>query len=79
MARLAELSYELSFKGAASPTLRAAFGDCGLETHNGVTILRCSQDALRAVIDRIQELGLELLDVRLVAEPETGQDRPSGA
>ena len=66
---MAELAYEVSFKGVASPTLRAAFGDCELSTGVGTTWLRCTHDALSDVINRLEELGLELLDVRLIAEP----------
>ena len=74
--------YEVSFKGVASPTLRAAFADCQLGTGTGVTLVRCTQDALRTVIARIEECGLQLLDVRLVAEhpaerPPGGSDRRS--
>ena len=66
---MADLRYELSFKGTASPTLRAAFSEFDLGEGPGITFVRCAQDALPSVIDRIQELGLELLDVRLIAEP----------
>lgn len=65
---MAELRYEVSFEGVASPTLRAAFAEHELATGPGRTIVRCPPDALSAVIARIEEFGLELLDVRLVAE-----------
>jgi hypothetical protein len=65
---MAELNYRLTFKGAASPTLRSAFADCELETDDGVTMVRCAPDALSRVIARIQDLGLELLDAHLVAD-----------
>jgi hypothetical protein len=65
---MAELTYEVSFKGAASQTLRAAFAEYDLSVSTGVTLIRCSQGALRPLINRIEELGLELLDVRLVAD-----------
>jgi hypothetical protein len=64
---MADLTYEVSFKGVASPTLRAAFADCDLGTRPGVTWVRCSQAGLRGVISRIEELALELIDVRLIA------------
>jgi hypothetical protein len=66
---MAELAYEVSFKGVASPTLRAAFGDCELGSGVGTTWIRCTHDALRDVIAQLEELGLELLDVRLIAGP----------
>ena len=67
---MADLMYEVSFKGVASPTLRAAFSGYELETGTGITSVRCRQDALRTVIARIEELGLALMDVRLIAEHE---------
>jgi hypothetical protein len=72
---MAELAYEVSFKGVASPTLRAAFPDCQLEAGAGLTLMRCDQSALPVVLARIEELGLQLLDVRLVAE-HPGEQRP---
>jgi hypothetical protein len=71
----AHVSYEVSFKGVASPTLRAAFDDCELGEGSGLTWVRCTHDLLHTVIARIEELGLELLDVRLIAEhaEENGQ------
>jgi hypothetical protein len=65
---MAALTYEVSFKGAASETLRAAFAKYDLSVSTGVTLIRCSQGELRPLINRLEELGLELLDVRLVAD-----------
>jgi len=65
---MADLTYEVSFKGIASPTLRAAFVDCDVRAGTGTTWVRCSHAALRDVIARIEDLGLDLLDVRLIAE-----------
>ena len=66
---MADLTYLLSFKGAASPTLCSAFTNCEIETDDGVTRVRCAHAALGGVIAQIQDLGLELLDVHLVADP----------
>jgi hypothetical protein len=69
---MAELIYELSFKGAATETLAAAFEGCHVATDRGVTVVRSQvpdQAALQGLIARINALGLELLDVHLVAEP----------
>jgi hypothetical protein len=74
---MAELVYELSFKGAASETLAGAFEGCDVTTERGVTILRSAvpdQAALQGLIARINALGLELLDVHLVAESGGGDD-----
>ena len=65
---MADLSYLVSFKGAASPTLRSAFATWDLETGDGMTCVRCVQADLARVIAQIQDHGLELLDVHLVAE-----------
>ena len=77
---MAELTYEVSFEGVASPTLRAVFADHELTTGPGRTIVRCPHEALSTVIERIEEFGLELLDVRLVAgRPAEGPEAsPSG-
>ena len=73
---MADLTYEVSFKGVASPTLRAAFVDFELGTGVGTTWVRCSHGALREVIARIEDFGLELLDVRLLAG-HPADDRPT--
>lgn len=70
---MADLRYLLSFKGAASPTLRSAFANCDIETDDGVTVVRCPHDDLNRVIAQIQDLGLELLDVHLVADSDQAQ------
>jgi hypothetical protein len=72
---MAELVYELSFKGAASDSLAGAFEGCDVTTDRGVTIVRSAvpdQAALQGLIARVNALGLELLDVRLVADPSEG-------
>jgi hypothetical protein len=71
---MADLTYEVSFKGVASPTLRAAFAEC--ELGSGTTLVRCSTHELRTVIARIQEFGLELLDVRLIAAHPDDKNAP---
>ena len=72
---MADLVYEVCFRGVASATLRAAFDDCELETGRGTTTLRCTHDALGGVLGRIQDLGLELVDVSSSDEP-TSNDSP---
>ena len=69
---MAQLVYLLTFKGAASDTLAAAFSGAELTTRSGVTTLRTpvlDQSELQGVIGRIHALGLELLEVRLEASP----------
>ena len=74
---MADLIYEVSCKGVASPTLRAAFVHYDLRAGTGVTVVRCPRDALRTVIAQIEELGLELLDVRLLADQPHPAERPA--
>ena len=64
---MADLTYEVSFKGVASPTLRAAFVDCELRPR--WVRPRCgAPGVVRTVIARIEEFGLQLVEVRLIAE-----------
>ena len=75
---MAELGYEVSIKGAASPTLRAAFPDCVLDTHTGLTVVLCPRRALPDVIERIEDLGLRLLYIRLVVKhPDVHRSPPA--
>jgi hypothetical protein len=70
---MAELVYELSFKGAASETLVGAFEGYDVTTRRGITVVRCKlpdQAALQGLLARIHGLGLELLDVGLIAESD---------
>ncbi len=68
---MAQLSYELSFKGAASAALAGAFDASEITVRHGITTLRADlpdQCALGGLIGRIHALNLELLEVRLVAD-----------
>ncbi len=77
---MAGLRYEVSFEGAASPTLRAAFTDCHPDTRSGRTIVRCDQESLPDVISRIEDLGLHLVGIRLVVgHSATNRSRLTGA
>lgn len=70
---MAQLAYELSFKGTASQTLAEAFGGSQLTSRHGVTTVRSEvrdQSDLQGLIGRIHSLGLELLEVRLVADAD---------
>ena len=64
---MAAHEYELRFRGEADATIRAAFPDFEVTVGTGATSLRgrlSDQAALHGVLDRIQDLGLELLEVR---------------
>jgi hypothetical protein len=70
--RMAQLVYELSFKGTASDTLAGAFENCVVTCRNGITVVRSEvpdQAALHGLLARVHALGLEILDLRLIAEP----------
>jgi len=65
-------TYELTFAGRAGSTLRAEFDDCEVIVGPGTTTLRAElpdQAALSGLVLRINGLGLELIDVHLVAPP----------
>jgi hypothetical protein len=68
------MTYEVSFRGVASDALRTAFDDCEIETGPASTTIRCPHDALRTVLNRIQDLGLDLLDVASSDEPTAPND-----
>jgi hypothetical protein len=75
---MAARTYEVTFKGAAGATLRAAFDDCEITIGAGTTTLRAElpdQDGLSGLIQRINGLGLEVIDVTLVA-PHPATPRP---
>lgn len=68
-----DLTYEVTFGGVASDMVRAAFADCEIATGHGTTTVRCGHDALRVVLTRIQDLGLELLDIASDDAPTSGR------
>jgi hypothetical protein len=71
---------EIRLKGRAGRTIATAFDDFEISTGTSDTLLRgdlADQAALYGVLDRIQRLGLELLDVH-VAEPGFPPGGPGG-
>jgi hypothetical protein len=63
-------TYEITFTGRAGDTLRTAFDDCMVTLGPGTTTLRAQlpdQAALWALVQRITALGLELVDLHLLA------------
>lgn len=65
-------TYEITFLGQAGSTLSAEFDDCEVTIGPGTTTLRADlpdQGALSGLIERISGLGLEVIDVSLVALP----------
>ena len=65
-----EQTYEITFLGQANPALRAEFDDCEVTVAHGTTTLRAKlpdQGALTGLVERISALGLDVIDVSLVA------------
>jgi hypothetical protein len=59
--------YVITVRNIAGPTIVAAFSDLDVEVDGVTTVLRgvrADQAALHGVLQRIQDLGLEVLDVR---------------
>jgi hypothetical protein len=65
-------TYEVTFLGQAGTALRSEFEDCEVTLGPGTTTLRAElpdRGALSGLIERINSLGLDVIDVSLVAPP----------
>jgi hypothetical protein len=65
-------TYEITFLGQAGSTLRAEFDDCEVTIGPGITTLRAElpdRGALTGLMERINSLGLDVIDVTLSAPP----------
>jgi hypothetical protein len=65
-------TYEITFLGQAGSPLRTEFEDCEITVGPGTTTLRAElpdRGALSGLIQRISSLGLDVIDVSLVAPP----------
>jgi hypothetical protein len=66
-------TYVITVRGSAGPWVRAFFDDAEVSVAGDTTVLRragADQAALYGLLRRIQDLGIELLDVHLEpAEP----------
>jgi hypothetical protein len=65
-------TYEITFLGQAGSTLRTEFDDCEVTIGPGTTTLRAElsdRGALSGLIERISSLGLDVIDVSMVASP----------
>ena len=65
-------TYEITFLGQAGATLCAEFDDCEVTVGPGTTTLRAElpdRGALSGLMERINSLGLDVIDVSLVAPP----------
>lgn len=62
--------YEITFAGQAGSTLRAEFDDCEVIVGSATTTLRAEvpdQAALWGIVQRIIELGLQVIQLNLLA------------
>jgi hypothetical protein len=65
-------TYEITFLGQAGTVLRTEFDDCEVTIGPGTTTLRAElldRGALSGLIERISSLGLDVIDVSLMAPP----------
>lgn len=66
-------TYEITVDGEAIPAIVAAFEDFDVIVGVAHTTLRAEQidqAALFGILDRLRDLGLELLEVRTIEQPE---------
>jgi hypothetical protein len=64
-------SYEIRIRGHLSDSMLAVFGGLTATVETGETVLRGQvrdQAALYGLLDRVQSLGLELIEVRRLPE-----------
>jgi len=65
---MTESTYVITVRGVAGPAVRAVFDDVAVSAVGDTTVLRragTDQAALHGLLQRIQNLGLEVLDVHL--------------
>jgi hypothetical protein len=63
-------TYEITFAGQAGSVVRAELEDCEVTVGRGITTVRAElpdQAALMGLVQRITGLGLEVVDMHLVA------------
>ena len=69
-----QASYEIRIRGRVGDPVLATFADLNASVRPAETILRGvikDQAALHGLLDRIQSLGLELVEIRQVEDPQT--------
>jgi len=71
--RVTDGTYVVTVRGAAGPAVRAVFDDVQVSVVGDTTVLRraeTDQAALHGLLHRIEDLGLEVIEVHLEpAEP----------
>ncbi len=77
---MTSVSYEIRIRGKVGDPVLESFGDLDASVKPAETVLRGEipdQAALHGLLDRIQSLGLELIEVKQVSEPDEAPRRPS--
>jgi len=70
-ARVTPVSYEIRIRGRVGDPALATFGELNASVRPAETVLRGvikDQAALHGLLDRIQSLGLELIEIRQVED-----------
>lgn len=71
LSRVSSAAYEIRIKGRLSDTVIGAFEDFTASVRPAETVMRGElrdQSELHGLLDQIQSLGLELIEVRKLAE-----------
>jgi hypothetical protein len=71
-------TYKITFAGQAGDTIRAEFDDCTVTVRPGRTTLRAQlpdQAALWGLVQRIIDLGLDVVDMHVVPSNRGGDHR----
>lgn len=79
VATVAEVSYEIRIKGKVGASVLASFEDMDSAFRPAETVLRgkiSDQAQLHGLLERIQLLGLELVEVRQVSEASARRAEP---
>ncbi len=66
--KVTDSTYTITVRGVAGPSVRAAFHDVEISVAGDTTVLRragTDQAALHGLLNRIQDLGLVVIDVHL--------------
>jgi hypothetical protein len=63
-------TYEIRIGGVLGPAGRRAFSDVSIEVEPSATVLTADvpQSGLHALLDRVRDLGLELIDIKQMPE-----------
>ena len=65
---LGKHTYEVRVVGALGPAARRAFSDVAIDVEPAATVLTADfgQNGLHSLLDRVRDLGLELVDIKQV-------------